>query len=424
MPAAGLSRVLLSRFGGRRTHSPLSEHLPIRPGEIAAVPTSARRIRREPRRARWQGDPTISTSAWSRVVGWGWRRRCPSTPRQRLTAPGGGEAAAVAPGYCGPMNPCPICGNQARFADVSGADAATVSCPRCGSYRMGVVMPALLNALPMRSKLGLSFAIRRAADRKDPPPRLYKNTYEAIIASSVVPESVPLQRDALVLAIAERAPYMGDQASGDTALVWAARLGLPSAEHAVELASNTGPEALIRHYARQGDVVSFGLTPAGWERVEQLRRAQPDSDQIFVAMWFDSSMGPIWETGLAPAITSVGLSPYRVDQDPGHDRVDDKIMAQIRRSRALVADLTGLRGGVYFEAGFAMGLGLPVVFTCSESWVDERGEQWFKGVHFDVNHYPFIRWRDAAHLRQQLTWRLAASGIGRRVPEPEPEPES
>ena len=33
-------------------------------------------------------------------------------------------------------------------------------------------------------------------------------------------------------------------------------------------------------------------------------------------------------------------------------------MAEIRRSRFVVADYTGQVNGVYFEAGFALGLGL------------------------------------------------------------------
>jgi hypothetical protein len=42
----------------------------------------------------------------------------------------------------------------------------------------------------------------------------------------------------------------------------------------------------------------------------------------------------------------------------------------------LVADFTGQRGGVYWEAGFAQGLGIPVIRTCKSD------ELW--KLHFDT----------------------------------------
>lgn len=327
-------------------------------------------------------------------------------------------APLAASRYVGGMKPCPICSNMAQHEDTPLDDGAVIDCPKCGKYRAAIVLLPDLNGMQLDWKYRLSRAIRLGNDRGGFTTTLTRRNYEGVIASCPIPANVLAQIDALVLAIADRAPFIGDQTQPEPLERWAARLGLPSGGHVSALASNTGREALVSNAGRTNGEVSFGLTHPGWERVEHLRRAAPDSNQVFVAMWFDSSMGRIWESAIRPAIGAVGLDAYRVDEDPGHERVDDKIMAQIRRSRALVADLTGLRGGVYFEAGFAMGLGMPVIFTCSESWVDQSGDPWFKGVHFDVNHYPFILWKNAEHLREQLMWRLAASGIGHRIPEP------
>ena len=44
----------------------------------------------------------------------------------------------------------------------------------------------------------------------------------------------------------------------------------------------------------------------------------------------------------------------------GYNKIDDEIVAEIRRSKFIIADFShgsdGARGGVYFEAGFAHGL--------------------------------------------------------------------
>ena len=80
-------------------------------------------------------------------------------------------------------------------------------------------------------------------------------------------------------------------------------------------------------------------------------------------MWFDQCIDDAWNFGFKPALETVGYLPHRVDIVPHIDRIDAKIQAEIKESRFLVADVTGQRQGVYFEAGYAMGLGLPVVWT-------------------------------------------------------------
>jgi hypothetical protein len=88
------------------------------------------------------------------------------------------------------------------------------------------------------------------------------------------------------------------------------------------------------------------------------------------------------------------------------NKIDDEIIAQIRRSRFIVADFTGHRGGVYYEAGFAQGIGLEVVWTC------ERKE--IKKLHFDVRQYNCLTW-DMDELdifREKLSFRIERA-IGR-----------
>ena len=110
------------------------------------------------------------------------------------------------------------------------------------------------------------------------------------------------------------------------------------------------------------------FTVKGWTHLDTLRTTQVESSLAFVAMWFDPSMDDVWSEGFEPAIAEAGYRAMRVDLPEHNDRIDDKIISEIRRSRFLVADFThgkdGARGGVYYEAGFAHGLGIPVVFTC------------------------------------------------------------
>ena len=145
------------------------------------------------------------------------------------------------------------------------------------------------------------------------------------------------------------------------------------------------------------------VTVEGHNQIEQ-QKTNVDSSQAFVAMWFDDSMEDVFETGIRPAIAEVGYSPLRIDKKDHINKIDDEIIAELRRSRFLVADFThgndGARGGVYYEAGFAHGLGLPVIFTCRKDAVES--------LHFDTNHYSHVVWSDPSELRDKLRTRILA----------------
>ena len=106
----------------------------------------------------------------------------------------------------------------------------------------------------------------------------------------------------------------------------------------------------------------YRVTVGGHVRITE-ETAKTDSSQAFVAMWFDDSVESAYDEGIAPAIRDCGFEAKRIDRDPTVNKIDDAIIAEIRRSRFLVADFThgneGARGGVYYEAGFAHGLGIP-----------------------------------------------------------------
>ena len=148
----------------------------------------------------------------------------------------------------------------------------------------------------------------------------------------------------------------------------------------------------------------YRLTPEGWEKVERIKKVQTDSSQAFIAMWFDSSLEQAWHEGFQPALTELDYHPIRIDLVPHNDKICDRIEAEIRRSGLLVADMTGNRGGVYFEAGFA-GLNIPVVWTCRRDYIDE--------LHFDVRQYNCILWDEPKNLQENLIFRIEATIPGK-----------
>jgi hypothetical protein len=127
------------------------------------------------------------------------------------------------------------------------------------------------------------------------------------------------------------------------------------------------------------------------------------SSKAFIAMWFDTNMS-VARDQLEAAVRNAGYLPIVVNRVEHVNKIDDEIISQIRTSRFLVADFTGQRGGVYFEAGFAMGLGIPIFWTCKSDHI--------KDLHFDIRQYNSIDWIDETDLSVRLTRRIEAV-IGR-----------
>jgi nucleoside 2-deoxyribosyltransferase len=130
---------------------------------------------------------------------------------------------------------------------------------------------------------------------------------------------------------------------------------------------------------------------------------QPNLRQAFVAMAFGEDLRPVFVDGIEPALRATGYDVVRVDFIEHNDKIDDRIVAEIRKSAIVVADFTGQRQNVYFEAGFALGLGRPVIWTCRESDIG--------AAHFDTRQYNHIVWRDVADLRTRLQHRIEATNL-------------
>jgi hypothetical protein len=147
----------------------------------------------------------------------------------------------------------------------------------------------------------------------------------------------------------------------------------------------------------QGDKI-FKISPHGWAH---LAGSNPNSKVGFIAMWIDTRLNPLL-AAIERGISDAGYAPERIDKVEHNNRIDDEIIAHIRRTRFVVADMTGNRGGVYFESGFALGLGLEVVWLCRKGRLNR--------VHFDNRQYNFIEWSfdDLPALSQRLKSRIEA----------------
>ena len=186
-------------------------------------------------------------------------------------------------------------------------------------------------------------------------------------------------------------------------------IGAPSPEFVPHLIEDLKKRGTIKGTIGQGGEACFfvTLTLDGWEQYEAEKRGEFQGNYGFIAMQFgDSDLDPFVENVVKPAVKK-GTGYDLVDmRDVAQAGVIDNILrTQIRDAAFLIVDLTHDNPGAYWEAGYAEGLGKPVIYICEKAkFEDER-------THFDTNHCTTVLWSkaDAADFQQTLIATLRRS---------------
>ena len=150
--------------------------------------------------------------------------------------------------------------------------------------------------------------------------------------------------------------------------------------------------------------VAYTLTPKAWNIVQNIQSKTNIPPQAFIAMWFDSSMTNARNV-ISQAISDCGYLPVVIDEKEYNSFIVPEILYEIENSSFIVADFTGDRGGVYYEAGFAKGLRKEVIMTCQDGKFDP---------HFDTKQINHIIWKTEDELYERLKKRIKAT-IGSRA---------
>lgn len=297
------------------------------------------------------------------------------------------------------MELCPLCGKPASFPPSSG-QRLIVKCPRCGVFRLGSDAEFALPALDQEKKTLLSAYCRLNSGRNAYVPIATSSVFERAISS--LPSYTPCEKmDNLLELMAERTEHhinYPTKFNMDTDYPLVIASGPDEVRY---LMSELGERGLLNLKGFPPEAI---ITMKGWEHIEEVRRAGRSSSQAFVAMWFDPSADRTYLEAIAPAIEDAGYKPLRIDKHEHTNRIDDEIIGQIKRSRFMVADFTGQRHGVYFEAGMMLGLGHNVIWMCAKEELEKKED----GLHFDVRQFNFIAYDSVEDARERLYNRILA----------------
>jgi len=285
------------------------------------------------------------------------------------------------------MNECIVCKTIVETTG-HGNDRYDYNCVRCGKFSLTgsaqAMLPLELGDNEYLRSL-LSFLLRQMQDTEHWPTLNNASAKNLLETKSL--------------------PKPGEQAKN--LLLWLGK-NLPSAEEISSLnlgfvqsligaAKNKGVHYVLQHLTNKNlirfrqpeantPVIHVGLTFEGWEEFERIKVAAIESKIAFMAMQFnDPELNGMVNNVFRSAVEATGFELRLLSDDPRAGLIDDRMRVEIRKSKFLIADLTHRNPGAYWEAGFAEGLGKPVIYTCKKQEFD-------KVVHFDTNHHLTVMW--------------------------------
>lgn len=281
----------------------------------------------------------------------------------------------------------------------SAGHTTQYECEVCGRYDASdTVLENYLDTqhdhLTAMQRAVLSHRIREANDVRSVTPLLTTYEVQDVIANGRLPTPAQ-QATNIVRFVGDRIAESG-RPIGDLPLSFGAAVGSPNRGFALRIAkelSRTGYLIALDcgGHGSPDEIMEVDLTLAGWERYEAERRGHVSGGYGFIAMKFgDAVLDPFVREVVKPAVSTLGFDLVDMRDAAEAGIIDNVMRARIRDSAFVLVDLTHANEGAYWEAGYAEGLGKPVLYLCNRAVFED------KGTHFDTNHCTTVPW-DAAN---------------------------
>lgn len=131
-----------------------------------------------------------------------------------------------------------------------------------------------------------------------------------------------------------------------------------------------------------GSNIVTSITAKGFEFLEKQRIAyRSQSEEAFVAIKFGDEYKPDSDV-IEESIKKNGYKPIRADKEHHVEYTMDHNLRKIKGCRFMVAEISSRNLGVYYEVGYARGLGIPVIAVARKE--NENN------IHFDLKQFNII----------------------------------
>ncbi len=294
---------------------------------------------------------------------------------------------------------CFFCDRDITYIGGTNPLIKNIKCPNCGTYSISDMMysaysKGLKDDELVINKHLISGFIREMNELEIPLKTITSGVdYELFYKNSFIPLTPLDKADKILKHIFRKTSFYGEE------IDLTQQYAIAYARNSAEFINLINLLYEMQYISSKNSKGHF-LTASGYKKIEELESRNKASKQAFVAMWFDDELKDIYDKYIYKAIDEAKFKPVRIDGKEHINKICDEIIAEIRKSRFIVADFTGQRGGVYYEAGFAHGLGIPVIWTCRKDDIEK--------LHFDIRQYNCIIWETGQELYERLKARIEA----------------
>ena len=289
-------------------------------------------------------------------------------------------------------NSCAICGCAAEVIEsLDHGNKNRWKCKRCGEFSVVAGARSSIATLTLQEKAKMSGWIFDQNSNSQ-PPSICRDTVKRVIARSKL--SIRERIDRFLLEAVKNQSKLGSTFNFQEPRFIAATHSQDYEEVRCLAQMLVSKQMIGQELVDSG----YQILYEGYNVVDTLIRENKQSGMGFVAMSFNDELNQAYQYGIQIGIREAGYEPCRVDGVEHANKIDDKIVTLIKKSDFVVADFTDHKGGVYFEAGFALGLDLPIIWTCREDHM--------KDLHFDIRQYNTIDWKSPEDLAKRLGSRI------------------
>lgn len=295
---------------------------------------------------------------------------------------------------------CPICLN-ADFendggschmcrTDVNPNTPITVKCDVCGKYEISssANYPEQIELTPIQ-RAALSHRLKMAS-REGAPIILTPDWEDRLLRDATLP-SPAIQATNIIRYVGDETSKSGEQLP-NLPVDFHSIIGAPNRRFAARLAKELLERRVLSGSDASGhsgpQIINVGLTLDGWERYEAEKSGKVSGMYGFIAMKFgDNTLDPFVKDVVKPAVKNgIGYDLLDMRNVARAGIIDNIMRTQIRDAAFVIVDLTHDNYGAYWEAGYAEGLGKPVIYICEKGKFEEAK------THFDTNHCTTVLW--------------------------------
>lgn len=326
---------------------------------------------------------------------------------------------------------CPVCGTTTPCHTDYDRDLVSYRCPVCGKYQLGAYwqernhfnmnhLAAFLahNAYDPADDFELRYyttVSKEICDELQEEGRGHPVHIDSEIVEAWYPKSFAEKIDQILLYIHKHAPHIGQTIHFSPqslySFLFTDRYDLVNGQYVSREndAIETEARFIIGCLTQQGLIADggklpfaaaqrFTLTPRGYARIDEIQKNTVNGKNVLVAMKFGEETKTLREA-IRLGIQSAGYIAIFIDEVQHNDFITPELLKYIKDSKFVVVDLTHQNNGAYFEEGYAMGLGKPVIQLC------KRGVQ----LHFDIAQKNTIMWEAEDDIPKRLKDRIVAT---------------